>query len=280
MWSDRPVTEPLPAGDAAALRQVAERVAGEAAAHLRALSPSARAEVSTKSSPTDLVTAADTAVEAMLRRRLAELRPGDAVVGEEAGGTEGASGTTWVVDPIDGTVNFRNGLPWYAVSVAAVRDGTSVAGAVAEPAAGRLWSAAIGAGATCDGRPLRASSRTDVALAVVGTGFSYRAERRVRQARMVAALLPRIGDVRRAGSAALDICAVAAGWLDAYLEHGTNWWDWAAAAVIAREAGAVLRTPAGGPTQDGLGADAIFAAAPGIAAELAALAAECGAGEV
>ena len=177
-------------------------------------------------------------------------------------------------------MNFRNGLPWYAVSVAAARDGTTVAGAVAEPASGRMWSAAAGAGATCDGRPLRVSSRTDVALAVVGTGFAYRAERRDHPRLADAALLPRVGDIRRAGSAALDICAVAAGWLDAYLEHGTNWWDWAAAAVIAQEAGAVLRTPTAGPAEDGLGADAMFAAAPGIAAELAALAAACGAGEV
>jgi myo-inositol-1(or 4)-monophosphatase len=283
MWSDHPVSaDPNDPDGAGALRSVAERVAAEAAAHLRDLvAPTgAVAAVATKSSPTDVVTAADTAVEALLRRRLAELRPDDAVVGEEQGGAAGATGTTWVVDPIDGTVNFLHGLPWYAVSVAAVRGGVAVAGAVAEPASGRLWSAAAGGGATCDGRPLRASAATDLALALVGTGFSYRAERRVRQARLVAALLPRVGDVRRGGSAALDVCAVAAGWLDAYLEHGTHWWDWAGASVIAAEAGAVLRVPGDPAPDDGLGADAILVAAPGIADELAALARECGAARV
>ena len=269
--------------DATQLRRVAETVAAEAAAHLRDLPrPDARG-VSTKSSPTDVVTMADTAVEQLLRDRLARLRPGEAVVGEESGGAGATSGVTWVVDPIDGTVNYLHGLPWYAVSVAAVRDGAAVAGAVAEPVSGRLWSASAGAGATCDGRSLRVSGLDDVGRAVVGTGFAYRAQRRAAQARMVAALLPRVGDVRRAGSAALDLCAVAAGWLDGYLEHGTNWWDWAAAALIAAEAGATVRVPGppgATPPDDGLGADAVFVATPAIAADLAALAREHGAGDV
>jgi myo-inositol-1(or 4)-monophosphatase len=278
--------------DAAALRAVAERVATEATEHLRGLPRpwesrtgpgSSRPGVSTKSSPTDVVTAADTAVEALVRRRLAELRPGEPVVGEERGGVAGQGGVTWVVDPIDGTVNFLYGLPWYAVSVAATRDGVSVAGAVAEPATGRLWSAARGCGATCDGRDLRASEVTDLALTLVGTGFSYRAERRARQATLVAALLPRVRDLRRAGASALDVCAVAAGWMDAYVEHGTHWWDWAASTLIADEAGAVVRTP-GAPGRpapdDGLGPDALLVAAPGVAAELAGLLAELGAAQV
>jgi myo-inositol-1(or 4)-monophosphatase len=204
-------------------------------------------------------------------------------VGEEYGGTAEGSRTLWVVDPIDGTVNFLYGLPWYAVSVAAVRDGVSVAGAVIEPASGRLWSASAGGGATCDGRPLRVSAESDVSLSLLATGFSYSAERRVRQVAMVSGLLPLVRDVRRTGSAALDLCAVAAGWADAYLEHGCSWWDWAAGALIATEAGAVVRTP--GPTgstppDDGLGADALFAATPGIAHELAALARDHGAASV
>jgi myo-inositol-1(or 4)-monophosphatase len=266
------------------LRRIAEALVREAAEHLSGLprpwdEPGGAAPdgVATKSTPTDVVTASDHALEALIRERLAELRPDDAVVGEEHGSTAGESRTMWVVDPIDGTVNFLYGMPWYAISVAAVRDGVSVAGAVFEPAAGRLWSAAVGAGATCDGRPLRVSGATDLSLSLLGTGFSYRAERRVRQVRMVGGLLPHVRDVRRAGAASLDLCAVAAGWVDAYLEHGTNWWDWAAAALIAREAGAVVRTP--GPTgsvppDDGLGADALFAATPAIAEELAALARE------
>jgi myo-inositol-1(or 4)-monophosphatase len=279
-------------GDAAALRAVAERVATEATEHLRGLPRpwesrtgpgSSMSGVSTKSSPTDVVTAADTAVEALVRRRLAELRPGEPVVGEERGGVAGQGGVTWVVDPIDGTVNFLYGLPWYAVSVAATRDGVSVAGAVAEPATGRLWSAARGCGATCDGRDLRATEVTDLALTLVGTGFSYRAERRARQATVVAALLPRVRDLRRAGASALDVCAVAAGWMDAYVEHGTHWWDWAASTLIAEEAGAVVRTP-GAPGRpapdDGLGRDALLVAAPGVAAELAGLLTELGAAQV
>lgn len=304
MWSDDTVSEALPTSadlpvdpvdTPAELRRIAERVAAEAAEHLRGLprpwdaapgSQDAGSGVATKSTPTDVVTASDHALETLIRDRLAHLRPGDPVVGEEQGGGSAAAGPTgirWVVDPIDGTVNFLYGMPWYAVSVAAVRDGVSVAGAVAEPAAGRLWSAAAGDGATCDGRPLRVSGAADVALSLLATGFSYSAQRRTRQVAMVSGLLPQVRDVRRAGSAALDLCAVAAGWVDAYLEHGTNWWDWAAAALIAAEAGAVVRVP--GPTgstppADGLGGDALFAATPAIADRLAELAREHGAGRV
>lgn len=281
MWSDDGVSK-----DPQELRRVAEIVVTEAAEHLRGLPrpwDEGSGGVTTKSTPTDVVTASDHAVETLIRERLTELRPADEVMGEEHGGPAGSAGTLWVVDPIDGTVNFLYGLPWYAVSVAAVQDGVSLAGAVAEPASGRLWSAATGRGATCDGRPLRVSAATDVALSMLGTGFSYRAERRVRQIAMVSGLLPRVRDVRRAGSAALDLCAVAAGWLDAYLEHGCNWWDWAAAALIATEAGAVVRTPGpkgSTPPDDGLGADALFAATPGVAAEIAALARAHGAAQV
>lgn len=270
------------------LRRTAAAVAARAAAHLRGRAAPGAAAVTTKSSPTDVVTAADTAVETLVRRELARLRPGEPVVGEEQGGDAGAGGTAWVVDPIDGTVNYLYGFPWYAVSVAAVRGGVTVAGAVAEPASGRLWSAARGGGASCrtgDGppAPLRVSGAADLGLSLLGTGYAYDAARRGRQARFVAGLLPRVRDIRRAGSAALDLCAVAAGWLDAYVEHGTNWWDWAAAALVAEEAGAVLRVP--GPPgaaapDDGLGADAVLAAAPGIAAELADLLRDLGAGTV
>lgn len=286
-----PATPGSATDDAAALRRIAERIVTEAAEHLRGLPRPWEAGdparggngVSTKSTPTDVVTASDHAVEDLVRRRIAQLCPGDAVVGEEQGATAGGSRTLWVVDPIDGTVNFLYGMPWYAVSVAAVRDGVSVAGAVAEPASGRLWSAAAGGGATCDGRPLRVSAASEVALSLLATGFAYSAQRRVRQVCMISGLLPRVRDVRRAGSAALDLCAVAAGWVDAYVEHGCSWWDWAAAALIAAEAGAVVRVP--GPTgsvppDDGLGADAVFAAGPGIADQLAAVVRECGAADV
>lgn len=303
MWSDCRVDErnerAVPSGpegvpaEPAALRAVAERVVVEAVAHLATLprpweqrgagDGAGPAGVASKSTPTDVVTSADTATEAMIRERLAQLRPGEPVVGEEGGGAPAAGGITWVVDPIDGTVNFLYGVPWYAVSLAATRDGVGLAGVVAEPAAGRLWSAARGAGATLDGRPLRTGDVADLAMTLVGTGFAYPAQRRARQAAFVAALAPRVRDVRLHGSAALNVCAVAAGWLDAYVEHGTHWWDWAAAALIAQEAGAVVRTP--GPTGrdgpgDGLGADALLVAAPAVAADLTALCRRLGAATV
>jgi myo-inositol-1(or 4)-monophosphatase len=278
--------------DPGLLRRVAERVVTEAVAHLHTLprpweqrtDPAvALAGVSTKSTPTDVVTASDTALEAHVRARLAQLRPGDPVVGEEGGGTAVDGTVTWVVDPIDGTVNFLYGLPWYAVSLAATRNGVSLAGAVVEPATGRLWSAARGTGATCDGRPLRCSAETDLAMTMVGTGFAYSPQRRARQAAFLGGMLPRVRDLRRSGSSALDVCSVAAGWLDAYLEHGPNWWDWAASALIAEEAGAVVRVPArpGHPAaDDGLGPDVLLAAAPGVAAGLIELAAELGAADI
>ncbi|MGX7826784.1 inositol monophosphatase family protein [Actinokineospora sp. 24-640] len=256
------------------LADIALTVAGEAAELARALRARAVREFGTKSGVTDVVTAADTAAEELIRSRLAELRPGDAVLGEEAGMTEGA-GVTWVVDPIDGTVNYLYGHPWYAVSVAAQVDGDSVAGAVVEPVSGRRWTAARGHGARLDGEPLRVSAPTSLEVTLLATGYAYDPTMRQAQAEVVARLLGVVRDVRRGGSAALDLCAVAAGWVDAYVERGTNRWDWAAGALIAREAGAVVLLP--GQARD-LGADAVFAAAPAIAEQLRAAIAEAGMG--
>ncbi|MCE3553884.1 inositol monophosphatase [Pseudonocardia sp. RS11V-5] len=277
-------TTTLPdAAELAELRRVAEQVAGEAAAHLRTLpAPRETGAVDTKSTPTDVVTESDQALERLVRDRLAQLRPSEPVYGEEAAGD--AAAARWVVDPIDGTVNYLYGMPWYAVSVAAVRDGVSLAGAVVEPASGRVWSAAAGAGATCDGVPLGVTTETELSQALVACGFSYDAGRRARQAAMMAAVLPRVRDLRRTGSAALDLCGLAAGQLDAYVEHGIHWWDWAAAALVAREAGAVVqvRPAPGRPRTDGreLGEDVTVAAAPGVAAAFAELLREAGAAEV
>lgn len=285
MWSNGPVTSDDAADTAEELRALAVLVAGEAAAvaaRMRAeAEPSAdlARTVRTKSSGTDVVTAADTAAEELVRRRLAELRPGESVLGEESGfgargGTEdGSEGLRWVIDPIDGTVNYLYGLPWYAVSLAATRGGAGVAGAVVEPASGRVWSAAAGCGAWLDGRPLRVSGTDRLDRALVATGFSYLPELRARQGELVAALLPRVRDIRRCGSAALDLCAVAAGWVDGYYEHATHEWDWAAGALIAAEAGAVVRTPTEWP---GL----LRAATPGIAGDLAGLLTELGADDI
>jgi myo-inositol-1(or 4)-monophosphatase len=258
----------------ALLRATAVAVAtqvGDLVARMRAAGSE---QVDTKSSATDVVTAADTAAERLARQLLAGWRPGDPVLGEEEGGDEASrEGLCWVVDPIDGTVNYLYGLPWYAVSVAVQRDGTSLAGAVAQPADGRLWSAGLGQGAECDGVRLQVSDAQALELSLLGTGFSYRPERRARQAEMVARMLPRVRDIRRAGSAALDLCSVASGWLDGFAEHGLHRWDWAAGALIAAEAGAIVRLPPPG-------SDLVQAAAPGIDEALAGLLADSGADTV
>jgi len=258
------------------LRALAEQLASEAADFVgrrraQIIDPeSGGAAVRTKSSPTDPVTLADTETEQLVRDRLAELRPGETVLGEEAGGTPSASSVRWVVDPIDGTVNFLYGIPAYAVSIAAQVDGVSIAGAVADVAGGRLYSAGLGLGAhvRSDGqtRQLACNRVADLSMALLGTGFSYAKERRAAQAALLARIVPEVRDVRRIGSAALDLCMVAAGRLDAYYEHGLRVWDWAAGALIAAEAGALVALPE--PDGSGAGADLLLAAAPGVSAEL------------
>jgi myo-inositol-1(or 4)-monophosphatase len=250
------------------LLDIAVRVAAEAAELARTTREAAIRDVDTKSSATDVVTEGDRASERLVRRRLAELRPGEPVLGEEEGGGDSVApgGVCWVVDPIDGTVNYLYGYPWYSVSLAARVDGVSVAGAVVEPVSGRRWTAARGHGAALDGVPLRVSATSRLDLALVATGFAYRVERRLRQAAGVAGLLGRVRDIRRGGSAALDLCAVAAGWVDGYFEHGLSAWDWAAGSLIAEEAGALVRLP--GTVGDGFGDDLLFAASPGVAEAL------------
>jgi myo-inositol-1(or 4)-monophosphatase len=264
-----PARENTLRADLAELRSVAQVVAMDAAELVARMRATAVTDVDTKSTETDVVTAADRAAERLIRGRLAELRPGEPVLGEEEGGAGPAAGVCWVVDPIDGTVNYLYGLPWYAVSVAAQWRGRPVAAAVVEPETGRVWSAASGMGATLGSRPLRVTGADRLALALIGTGFSYSVQRRAWQSRLAAELVTAARDLRRGGSAVLDLCSVAAGWLDGFVEHGLSPWDWAGGALIAAEAGAVLRVPtADGSDPDGLGADATVAAAPGIAAAL------------
>lgn len=272
-------------GDPAPLRPVAETLAAEAAEFVRAR----RAEVfgaaagalgsgavRSKSTPTDPVTVVDTETERLLRDRLAQLRPGEPILGEEGGGPTGSAATAgtvnWVLDPIDGTVNFVYGIPAYAVSVAVQVDGVSVAGAVADVVAGRVYSAASGLGAHvtdgCGTRELRCSTVDDLSMALLGTGFGYSRRRRATQATLLARMLPVVRDVRRIGSAALDLCMVAAGRLDAFYEHGLQVWDSAAGALIAAEAGARVLLPAPNGSVGGTGL--VVAAAPGIADELLA----------
>jgi myo-inositol-1(or 4)-monophosphatase len=233
---------------------------------------------STKSSPTDVVTAMDRAVEDLLRRRLAEARPGDGVLGEEAGLQAGTTGLTWVLDPIDGTVNYLYQIPAYAVSVALVTgdptvpgDWQSVAGCVHQPVTGDTWTAASGDGAWLGGRQLRLSPVPELAEALVATGFGYRRQRRTGQARVVAGVLPWVRDIRRIGSAALDLCGVATGTLDAYYERGVNVWDIAAASLVLTEAGGALRGLRGappGPEMVVAGAEPLLSALAAVLTEL------------
>jgi myo-inositol-1(or 4)-monophosphatase len=200
--------------------------------------------VSTKSTPTDVVTEVDREVETWLVQSIAAHRPDDAVLGEEGGGRPGSSGVRWVLDPIDGTVNFLLGLPAWAVSVAAEVDGVTVAGCVFNPSTEETFDAWLGGGAHLHTAGLHSGdielgARRVVPLerAVIATGFGYAADRRARQAAVVAHLIARVADIRRIGSASLDLCAVAAGRLDGYFEVGLNPWDWGAGLLIAQESG-------------------------------------------
>jgi myo-inositol-1(or 4)-monophosphatase len=214
----------------------------------------------TKSTPSDPVTEFDRAAEAVIVETLRVRRPDDSIVGEEGAGHTGSSGLEWHVDPIDGTVNFVYGLPAWCTSVAVVDEHGPLAGAVFVPVTDELFCAARGGGATLNGTPIRCSSASTLAMSLIGTGFNYSPATRERQARRLAALLPRVRDVRRYGSAALDLCMVACGRLDAYYEEYLNSWDLAAGVLIASEAGAVTSNFGDGVAD----AHATVAAAPAI----------------
>ena len=247
-----------------------------------------RVEVAaTKSSPTDVVTEMDGRAEELIRARILVARPDDAILGEEGGQVDGAvdgvdAPARWVVDPLDGTVNYLYGLHDWAVSIAAEVAGEIVAGAVYVPMRGELFTAVRGEGAwlestrgsqppggpgeagipdsTFERIPLRCRPGVPLDQALVATGFGYRAQRRTVQGEVVAALLPRIRDIRRNGVASVDLCAVAAGRLDGYYERGLNYWDYAAGALIAAEAGAVVGDSKGGPPNPSM----TVAAGPGL----------------
>lgn len=228
---------------------------------------------STKSSAVDIVTAVDRDTETLIRSLILEARPDDGIVGEEEARHVGTSGLDWIVDPIDGTVNFLYGIPAWAVSIAvaegAADDGTggrTVAGVVVNPVNGELFEASVDGGARLRGREMAVNTDVPLGEALVGTGFGYRAERRREQAEVLLELLPQVRDIRRIGSASLDLCALAAGRIDAYYERGLNVWDHAAGALIAREAGARVAGVGGGVESKAL----IVAAAPGLYEELAA----------
>ncbi|MEZ5406694.1 MAG: inositol monophosphatase family protein [Acidimicrobiales bacterium] len=254
-----PATKPEPGAGlaelgalAAALARAAGELAlAEASAIRRGGAAGARGDADTKSSPTDLVTAADRAAEALIIDGILAARPGDGIAGEEGGSRTGTSGVVWHIDPIDGTTNYVYGIPAFAVSIGVEADGELVAGAVFHPSRDCLYHAVRGGGAWRDDEPLRCSPLTDLATALVATGFAYRPERRRQQAVALVEVLPRIRDIRRFGSAALDLCAVASGEVDAYWEQGLNHWDLAGGTVIAREAGALVGNLRDGPPDAG-----------------------------
>jgi myo-inositol-1(or 4)-monophosphatase len=192
----------------------------------------------TKSSSTDLVTEFDRAAESLIVEGLGRWRPDDAVIGEEGTSLPGTSGYSWLIDPIDGTTNFVYDLPSWCTSIAVAFQGRTVAAAVYVPVTDELYQARLGGGATLNGHPCRISDRTDLDLALVATGFAYEPATRGRQAARIARMITSIRDVRRLGSAAIDLCHVASGRVDAYFEEHLNAWDAAAGELIACEAGA------------------------------------------
>lgn len=267
-----------PSLDVAALGRLAVEVALAAGRLIVEGRPGHLTASATKSSPTDVVTVMDTRSEELIRARLLAARPDDSILGEEGADHIGTSGVTWVVDPIDGTVNYLYGIPAYAVSVAAVTgdpraagEWRVLAGAVADPSLGVVHHATVGGGAfatRADGETgsLRVGEVSDLGGSLVGTGFGYTPERRRQQGELLRAIVPQVRDIRRIGSAALDLCMVASGQLDGFYEIGLNPWDLAAGWLIVEEAGGVVSGPGGGAPS----ADLLVAGNPAVHAALAA----------
>jgi myo-inositol-1(or 4)-monophosphatase len=190
-----------------------------------------------KSTVTDPVSDADRAAEEAVRDLLAAERPDDGLLAEEGSTAEAASGRRWVVDPLDGTVNYLYGLPAWCVSVALEDEQGGAVGVVHDPLRGETFRTTRGAGCELNGSPVRVRERSDLSRSLVATGFGYDRERREMQAEVLRRVLPRVRDIRRAGAAALDLAWVAAGRLDGYWERGLNPWDWAAGRLLVQEAG-------------------------------------------
>jgi myo-inositol-1(or 4)-monophosphatase len=223
--------------------------------------------VRTKSSATDVVTEMDQASERMIRELILAERPGDAILGEEGGQTGAGALVRWIVDPLDGTVNYLYGLPDWAVSIAAEVAGTVVAGVVCVPHRNALFGAVLGAGAwrarldddvagsvpaPAEREPLACTADVPLSRALVATGFGYDRGRRRVQGQVIAAVLPEVRDIRRNGACAIDLCSLAAGNVDGYFERGVQYWDIAAGSLIAREAGAVVTGLAGKPAGESM----------------------------
>jgi myo-inositol-1(or 4)-monophosphatase len=257
--------EPSPAPDARpeldldALLDLATGLAREAGALALAMREGIEVD-ETKSSLTDVVTAADKAVERLLVDGIRAARPDDGLLGEEGAASDGSTGLRWVIDPIDGTVNYLWGIPQWAVSIGVEVDGQSVVGVVNDPSKDELWTAVRGRGSWLNGRPLSCSPTTELARSLVATGFGYDARRRAAQAALLPTLLPQVADIRRLGAGALDLCNVGLGRVAAYYEQGTSPWDRSAGGLVATEAGARIGGLRGAPASY----DFVLCAAPGI----------------
>lgn len=223
--------------------------------------------VDTKSTRTDMVTDADQGSQSLIERLIREARPDDGWLGEEGAARPGTSGVRWVFDPLDGTTNFVYRIPAFAVSIGIEVNGKVVAGVVHDVAHGQTFTASLGKGARLNGASIAISGKVDLGTALLATGFGYDPSRRAEQGAMLARVLPNIRDIRRGGSAALDLCHVASGQLDGYFEYRLNPWDIAAGGIIAREAGAATGGFGGHTFEDGY----VIACAPGLLPEATAL---------
>ena len=250
------------------------RTAGDVLLDGRRQAATGGIDVDTKSSATDMVTEVDRAAEELIVGALLAARPDDSILGEEGARTDGGSGVPWIIDPLDGTTNFLYGIPAYAVSIAAEVGGQIVAAAVYDPTHDELFTATRGGGAHLNRVRLQVAGPPTLATALVGTGFGYAPERRAEQALVLTGVLSSVRDIRRAGSAALDLCSVACGRLDAFYEYGLAPWDMAAGSLIAAEAGADVGTLFGRPCT----ADTVMAAPPQLAGPLRDLLISAGAG--
>lgn len=253
------VTGPRDTAELAQLAELARTIAAEAGAMLLHERPR-HLQVGTKSTPTDVVTEMDTRAEQLIVDRLRAARPDDGVLGEEGAVAAGRSGVRWVLDPVDGTVNYLYELPVWSVSIAAEVDGVVQVGVVEAPALAETFVAVRGQGATRNGAPVHVSGCTRLDQALVATGFGYDAARRAHQAEVVAAILPVVRDIRRLGASSVDLCSVACGRVDGYFERGLQPWDIAAGALVASEGGAVV----GGLRGVAASGDLVLAAAPGV----------------
>ncbi len=238
--------------DAASLLEIAVEVANEAGRLITRERPEGLGVSATKSSPTDVVTVMDTGAERLIRERLAAVRPEDGFLGEEGGSSATDRPVVWVIDPIDGSVNYLYGIPQFAVSIGIRVAGAVVAGVVHDPNRQEDFTAVLGAGARLNGRQIRVSGQIDPAQSLLLTGFSYQVATRAAQARSVAAILPQVRDIRRFGSAALDLCWLACARAEAYCERGLRPWDLAAGGLVAREAGAKVGGLRGKPADEHL----------------------------